>query len=94
MSTPKTFQLAGATAPTASGGLAPAGTGKATAGPLRTGFTWRQTADERDALDALAKAISRRIGRTVDKAAVLAELVDVAVHDQDVFNRVADSLQR
>jgi hypothetical protein len=92
--TPKAFQLAGSTAPTAGRGLAPAGTGKTTASPLRTGFTWRQTADERDALDDLVKAISRRVGRSVDKAAVLAELVEVANADAEVFDRVADSLQR
>jgi hypothetical protein len=91
---PKTFQLAGATAPTAGTALAPAGTGKTATGPLRTGFTWRQTAHERDALDDLAKTISRRIGRSVDKAAVLAELVDVAASNPEVFDRVADSLQR
>lgn len=91
---PKAFQLAGATAPTAGSALAPAGTGKTATGPLRTGFTWRQTAAERDALDDLVKAISRRVGRSVDKAAVLAELVTLAGADAAVFDIVADSLQR
>lgn len=91
---PKKFELAGSTAPTAGRSPAPAGTGNTATGPLRTGFTWRQTAHERDGLDDLVKAISRRIGRSVDKAAVLAELVEVANADPEVFDRVADSLQR
>jgi hypothetical protein len=91
----KAFELAGP-APTA-GGLAPAPKTQAASAadkPLRTGFTWRQTAEERDALDDLTKAVSRRVGRSVDKAAVLAELVALGHDDHAVFGMLIAALRQ
>lgn len=94
--TKRTFELAGATAPTA--GTLPAARGPQSSGapaiskPLRTGFTWRQTADERDTLDDLVKTVSRRLGRSVDKATVLAELVAIGSQDDAVLARLLAAL--
>jgi hypothetical protein len=97
----KAFELSGP-APTAGGGLPLAGelqssraqTAPAVGKPLRTGFTWRQTAVERDALDDLTKAVSRSVGRSVDKAAVLAELVALGTDDQAVFATLVAALKQ
>lgn len=44
----------------------------------RSSFTWRQTEDQQDALETLLRTTRRAVGRRVDKADVLAALVDMA----------------
>lgn len=86
----KTFTVAGGTAPTA--GETPrvrtarppaAQTATTPEGPRRNSFTWRQNQEQYDALDDLARTVRRAAGRRVDRADILAVLVELTNERRD-----------
>jgi len=85
----KAFDLAGGTAPTA-GELPRSRTARPPAvqtapndEPRRNSFTWRQDQDQYDALDDLARTVRRAAGRRVDRADILAALVELTNERRD-----------
>lgn len=88
----KIFSLANPTAPTAEPQVTAPQTSRRPDVPppapasevRRSAFTWRQSPREQDALEDLVRLARRATGRRVDKADVLAALVDVANERDDI----------
>lgn len=62
--------------------------------PRRNSFTWRQTDDQQDALEQLVRSARRAAGRRVDKADVLAGLVELANEYESVGQSLFERLRK
>jgi len=85
----KAFDVAGGTAPTAgerprSQAARPLAVQTARDdGPKRNSFTWRQSPEQYDELDDLFRTVRRAAGRRVDRADILAALVELTNERRD-----------